>query len=247
MQTAELLEKYQETKDIKYRNDIIKNNIGMVYTIAKNSRCELEYFERISAGTIGFMRAVELYNPKSSNKFISYAWHKIQGAIFDEARKNCKMRRTEIDRQKSIKNAEKILKTYNVNVICNYLNITKKQYYTTKYAMQGDSIYDETEITTEDNIDDKITHDSIVKIIQLLPERDKRIIVMYYYERLTQKEIADIYGCTQTLIKQSIDRIIVGLRKVVANNEAKYCKNCGKLLLGYKNNSCCYEKKIKEL
>ncbi len=78
----ELYVKYYETKNEQYKNAIICANAKFVVSLAKQyQHMGLSLDDLISEGNIGLIKAVELYDPKQGNTFLSFAIHYIRKYI----------------------------------------------------------------------------------------------------------------------------------------------------------------------
>ena len=78
----ELYVKYYETKNEQYKNAIIYANAKFVVSLAKQyQHMGLSLDDLISEGNIGLIKAVELYDPKQGNTFLSFAIHYIRKYI----------------------------------------------------------------------------------------------------------------------------------------------------------------------
>jgi RNA polymerase sigma factor for flagellar operon FliA len=80
---------YARTRALALRNRLVEANLPLVAPIAKQLARTLrgvEIDELIADGAIGLMQAVESFDPGRGWKFSSYAWRRIQGAMFDGIR-----------------------------------------------------------------------------------------------------------------------------------------------------------------
>lgn len=67
--------------DIKIRDELIENNTKLVRNIANKFNPEDE--DVFSEGMIGLIKAINKFDPSKNNKFSTYAYHYIRGAILD--------------------------------------------------------------------------------------------------------------------------------------------------------------------
>lgn len=68
-------------------------------------------------------------------------------------------------------------------------------------------------LTVEEIILNRIEEEQLHKAISALPEKQKRRLVLYFFECLTYDEIASLEGCTKVAVKHSIDKALKKLRK----------------------------------
>ena len=87
-----LLEKYVDTKDVEIRNQIIECHLPLVTAVVakvynKQMLPDYEFTDLVQFGVFGLINAIENYDKKKADRFSTYAWIKIRGAIIDEMRK----------------------------------------------------------------------------------------------------------------------------------------------------------------
>lgn len=84
----EKIKEYRETQDIEIRNEIITNNLPLVFKIAKKYEIatKQEWPDLAIMGILGLYRAVESYRPLGS-KFSTYAYTTIGNTIVDEVQR----------------------------------------------------------------------------------------------------------------------------------------------------------------
>ena len=176
------------TGDEKAREKLIVHNLRLVVYIAKkfeSSGVNIE--DLISIGTIGLIKAVNTFSPEKNIKLATYASRCIENEILMYLRK--------IASQKMEISLDEPLNTDwdgNELMLADVL------------GSEGDEISREIE---ED--DEKIM---VMEIIKTLPERERIIIDMRFglgdKEELTQKEVADKLGISQSYISRLEKRII---------------------------------------
>ena len=182
-----LSEKLEEG-DSEAREKLIVHNLRLVVYIAKkfeNSGVNLD--DLISIGTIGLIKAVNTFSPEKNIKLATYASRCIENEILMYLRK--------IASQKMVVSLDEPL---NVDWDGNELMLADV------LGSEGDEISREIEEDDEKRI--------LLKIIDDLPKREKTIIEMRFglgeKEELTQKEVADIMGISQSYISRLEKRII---------------------------------------
>ncbi len=187
-----LLEKLME-KDKSAKDTLIERNLRLVVYIAKkfeNSGVNIE--DLISIGTIGLMKAINSYNLEKNIKLATYASRCIENEILMHLRKNNKIK-TEISIDEPI----------NTDSEGNDLSL-------------GDILG-----TESDSIFKSIEEDDNKKVLLLaierLNKREKIIMQLRYgfdgVEELTQKEVADKLGISQSYISRIEKKVINNLKK----------------------------------
>ncbi len=188
----ELLEKLM-LKDKYAKDTLIERNLRLVVYIAKkfeNSGVNIE--DLISIGTIGLMKAVNSYNLDKNIKLATYASRCIENEILMYLRKNNKIK-TEISIDEPI----------NTDSEGNDLSLGDI------LGTDNDSIFK----SVEDDDNKKVLTSAIKK----LNSREKTIMQLRYgfdgVEELTQKEVADKLGISQSYISRIEKKVINSLKK----------------------------------
>ncbi len=189
----EILLKRLKNKDEYARKRLIEKNLRLVVYIAKkfeNTGINIE--DLISIGTIGLMKAINSYNLDKNIKLATYASRCIENEILMYLRK--------------------IVKTRGEISIDEPLNTDSEG----NDLLLGDIIGTETDqifITIEEENNKK----KLIDAIQRLNKRDKNIMNLRYgfsgKEELTQKEVADKLGISQSYISRIEKKIIANLKK----------------------------------
>ena len=174
--------------DEKARETLIVHNLSLVVYIAKkfeNSGVNIE--DLISIGTIGLIKSVNTFCPGKNIKLATYASRCIENEILMHLRKIASQK-TEISLDEPL----------NTDWDGNELMLADV------LGSDGDEINREMEEEDEKRV--------LLKVIDTLPEREKTIIDMRFGlktgEELTQKEVADILGISQSYISRLEKRII---------------------------------------
>ena len=187
-----LLEKLGK-KDIEAKNTLIERNLRLVVYIAKkfeNSGVNIE--DLISIGTIGLMKAINSFNVEKNIKLATYASRCIENEILMYLRKNNKIK-TEISIDEPI----------NTDSEGNDMSLADI------LGTDNDSIFK----SVEDNDNKKV----LLNAIKKLNNREKTIMQLRYgfdgVEELTQKEVADKLGISQSYISRIEKKVINNLKK----------------------------------
>ena len=188
VEEEQLLSEKLANGDEKAREMLIVHNLRLVVYIAKkfeNSGVNIE--DLISIGTIGLIKAVNTFSPEKNIKLATYASRCIENEILMHLRK--------IASQKVEISLDEPLNTDwdgNELMLADVL------------GSDGDEINREMEEEDEKRI--------LLQVIDTLPEREKEIIDMRFglgeKEELTQKQVADKLGISQSYISRLEKRII---------------------------------------
>ncbi|MDD4000854.1 MAG: sigma-70 family RNA polymerase sigma factor [Bacilli bacterium] len=183
--------------DMEARNTLIVHNLRLVVYIAKkfeSTRINIE--DLISIGSMGLIKGVQTFKIEKNIKLATYASRCIENEILMYLRKTHKMRQ-----EISLDEILNVDSEGNEMVLADILA----------------SVDDETlTILTKDE-DTK----EIYQALENLPKREKEIIIMRFglfgQEPLTQKEVADILGISQSYISRLEKRIIDKMRHEIEN------------------------------
>jgi len=180
-------------KDNVAKNTLVERNLRLVVYIAKKFETSgVNIEDLISIGTIGLMKGVNSYNLDKNIKLATYASRCIENEILMYLRKNNKIK-TEVSIDEPI----------NTDSEGNDLSLADI------LGTESDSVFK----SVEDSDNKKILHMAIKK----LNDREKIIMQLRYgfdgYKELTQKEVADKLGISQSYISRIEKKVINSLKK----------------------------------
>jgi RNA polymerase sigma factor for flagellar operon FliA len=84
-----------------------------------------------------------------------------------------------------------------------------------------DTIRDPQAIDPEAELDTAELKNRLAEAISVLPERERLVIALYYYENLTLREIGEVLGVTESRVSQLHTKAVLGLRTVLAPEGAE--------------------------
>ena len=190
------------------------------------------------AGIFGLLKALERYRPENGVPFKSFAYKRIYGEVVDTLRKEGLMGRDKYEKVKNLENAIAVLcsqlqREPSVDEICDYLKIDEGEYhsilnasqmvYTTSlnskiYDGEGEFIYridqivDEEQLSPEDILINQNLRVNLKRIINTLPEREKIILALYFYEELTLADIGRVLNLSEARISQILSKTLLDIR-----------------------------------
>lgn len=221
---------------IKQYAPLVKYVAGKV---AANMPASVEFDDLVGFGVFGLIDAIDKFDPDKNVKFKTYAVTRIRGAIFDELRSLDWVPRSVRQKTKEIEEAilqteAKLGRPASDQEVAKTLGMTDEEYSKTMLKISSTSVLslndiwytaDETEsMTIGDSIESpaSLSPDSIIEkdeirrvviaAIQDLPENEKKVLVLYYYEELTLKEIGKVLDVTESRISQIHTKAILKLR-----------------------------------
>jgi RNA polymerase sigma factor for flagellar operon FliA len=204
----------------------------------------VEFDDLVGFGVFGLFDAIKKFDPDKHVKFKTYAVTRIRGAIFDELRsidwvpRSVRQKTREIE--DTIHRLESSLgRSASDQEIADEMRMTTKEFQKMMMKISGTSILslndvwytgdDSDKVSIVDSIESpsSLNPDIIVEkdeikrvIIQAiteLPEKEKKVLVLYYYEDLTLKEIGKILEVTESRISQLHTKAIMRLRSKLTN------------------------------
>ena len=198
----------------------------------------LDYEDILSFGVFGLLDAVDKFDPSKGFVFQTYAIPRIRGAILDELRKCDWFSRTGREKvQKYNRALEKVLRDkgeFRDEWIIQEMGVDPDEYYEIQELASRGYItsLDDTapledgevpvEATLADDretavelLDDESDKQQLVEALQELPDRERQMLSLYYYEGLTLKEIGAILGVSESRVSQIHGKGLSMLRAIL--------------------------------
>lgn len=236
-----LLEEYAKTKSPETRETIILEYAPLVKVVAGRLSMYLgynvEYEDLVSYGIFGLIDAIDKFDCLKDVKFETYASLRIRGAILDQIRKMDWIPRTIRQKQKRIDAAIKEIeaqygRSATDEEIAKRLGITDDEYLDWQSQMkitnvvslnefleQGSEVSNEagsTRSSTFDSPEEILEREELKKMLaqalELLTEKERKVVLLYYYEDLTLKEISNILEVSESRISQLHTRALQKMR-----------------------------------
>jgi RNA polymerase sigma factor for flagellar operon FliA len=173
----------------------------------------VEEEDLVSYGLLGLIGAIERYDPDRDVKFETYAIARIKGAIIDELRsldwvpRSVRARAREIERAMAALEA-KLHRPPTDEEIANQVGITTEEL---EVALI-DTIEDTEAPSPESSLSATELKEALGEAIARLPEREKLVVTLYYYEELTLREIGEVLGVTESRVSQLHTKAILRLK-----------------------------------
>lgn len=241
---AQLWQEYHRDKNNKTARDkLIVQYIYLTrYVIGRikvNLPPSFSYEDIASYGVEGLIDAVEKYSPDRGAKFETYALMRIRGAIIDKIRANDWLPRTVRKKIKEVKEAINNLKIEFGRMptnqeVADKLGIEKEKVDEILAQDTGiDSLYDKKNLGDEsveiiDTIEDskserpeeaaekKDAKLELERALKRLPERERMLLVFYYHENMTLKEIGEAINVSESRVCQLHAQAIMKLRNILS-------------------------------
>jgi RNA polymerase sigma factor FliA len=208
----------------------------------------VEEGDLISYGLIGLIGSIERYDLDREIKFETYAVARIRGAIIDELRSLDWVPRSVRAKARDVEKAHsqlenKLGRAPNEEEMADKLGVSVDDFRTTLLEIANssvlalddlwtvsdpdggqvsllDTIRDPNAIDPEEAIDTVELKDRLADAIESLPDRERLVIALYYYEALTLREIGDVLGVTESRVSQLHTKAVLGMRSHLQNAAA---------------------------
>ncbi len=215
--------------------------------IAARLPTNIELDDLISSGVIGLMDAIEKYDHTRDNKFKTYAEFRIRGAILDELRAQDWVPRSVREKAKVLERCySRIEQTKGRQAtdeeVCQDLNISQDEYHDMLNQVRSVSLLSFDDVTSFSKADKRALHGfgdgggvsrsptpfsevsvavlkrMIAEAINDLPEKQRLVLSLYYYEDLNLKEIGRVLDVTESRVSQLHTQAILRLKAKLKNH-----------------------------
>ena len=212
----------------RIEDEQIAELLPMVHKIARRVvtylKPPLSFEDMISAGTVGLVRAARDFDPSHQAEFKTYAYIRIKGAILDELRGWSFMpeslrKRIHMAQQLSRKITEQMGTAPTDNELAEKLGITVEELYETfenaraqnfisldgfgeDLPVLSNILTSSHPVAPEEKIEREELIEKLTEAIRQLSERNRQVILLYYHQQLTMKQIAEILEITESRVSQ---------------------------------------------
>ncbi|MBQ8319831.1 MAG: RNA polymerase sporulation sigma factor SigE [Clostridia bacterium] len=181
------------------KSTLIQHNLRLVVYIARKfDNTGVDADDLISIGTIGLIKAINSFNPEKNIKLATYASRCIENEILMYLRRTARLK-SEVSFDEPL----------NTDFEGNELLLSDV------LGTSAESVYGEIELSAEKEI--------LKKALEKLSERERKIMSLRFGlsggEELTQKEVADLLGISQSYISRLEKKIIERLKKEISKME----------------------------
>ncbi len=209
--------------------------------VAMNVPNSVEYNDLVSYGILGLIDAIDKFDPYREIKFKTYAVTRIRGAIFDQLRaidwlpRSVRQKSKEIER--TIAELEgKLGRPPTDEEIAEAMDMPLEDFHALLLRVSGNNLVsmdeswyindgsDNAPTSIEETLESSDAYNPdvvaekqeikkmIAKALMELPEREQQVLILYYYEGLTLKEIGTILNVTESRVSQLHTKAIHILR-----------------------------------
>jgi RNA polymerase sigma factor FliA len=245
----DLWKRYHRQADTHTENALVEQYLPLVRTIVGRLAMTLpdhvDQNDLYSAGLVGLLQALRNYDPACGTSFETYARVRIRGAMLDELRRMDWVPRTVHEKARRIQEVmgqleQKLGATPSEEQMAKAMNLTVSQYtelldeirpaaflcLDATSSADGDSgnLYDIVADPVEHSPMDETSRRELTQVVldrlRQLPEIQKKVLALYYGEDLHLREIAEVFGLTESRICQIHSQAILSIRSYLQRYES---------------------------
>ena len=244
LEREKLWETYQKNPTPELREKLITEYAPLVKVVAGRLSMYLgynvEYEDLVSYGIFGLIDAIDKFDMGKDVKFETYASLRIRGSILDQIRKMDWIPRTIRQKQKRIEEAVKAIETRTGRNALDeeiaaelgiegaellewqsQLKVTNVVSLNEFVEQGGEPVMDARNNSQfaqpEDTIEEEELKKVLAETMEFLTEKERRVILLYYYEDLTLKEISNILEVSESRVSQLHTKALLKMRKKMGN------------------------------
>ena len=208
----------------------------------------VEEGDLVSYGLLGLIGAIERFDPERDIKFETYAIARIKGSIIDELRSMDWVPRSVRARARDIERAiaeleGRLHRAPTDEEISKKLGISEEEFQDSLLEISRSSIAALDELWSSSTTGDPVAlidtledpqaaepqqamahtelREALGEAISRLPEREKLVVTLYYYEELTLREIGEVLGVTESRVSQLHTKAILRLKARLSSSVAR--------------------------
>ena len=235
--TARLWEEFAQTRSLEIRNMLALEYIQLVKRIVlrlvPTYRKHIDFDDLMSCGLLGLMDAIDKFDITKEVKFETYASLRVKGEIIDQIRKQDWAPISLRQKIKKIEDGFEVLESKfgraatekevaaHVSMNVDDVKRTLDELHTFNLValdellvdrVKGEEMFASNDENPEINYENREMREVLSEHIDALPEKDRLVISLYYYDELTLKEIGLVLGVSESRVSQIHSKALMTLR-----------------------------------
>jgi RNA polymerase sigma factor for flagellar operon FliA len=224
------------------KNDLLKRFAPLVRHVVERVAATLprnvDHEDLYSAGVLGLLDAHAKFDTRKGVKFETYAVWRIKGAVLDQLRALDWASRSMRRKARNLdgitrKLDQKLGRAASEEEVARELKMSRDDFYRLLDHVRGavlvsldeartndgedqgtlaDHLADPNSVDLESRLEDDQTKRMLLRTIDLLPEQERLVVALYYYEHLTLKEIGRTLGISESRVSQVHTRAMARMR-----------------------------------
>jgi len=254
----ELWKRYHRKSDIDTENELIQKYLPLVSAVVGRLAMTLpehvSHDDLYSAGLVGLLQAMRNYNPTCGTAFETYARVRVRGAMLDELRRMDWVPRTIHEKARKIKAVmaaleQQLGQTPTEAQMAREMKLTPDEYAELLDEVRpaafvcldaagssddgdGGALYEVIADSANESPVEQVSTNELKQVIlerlQDLPEMQRKVLALYYVEDLHLREIAEVFGLTESRICQIHSQAILSMRAYLQRFESGMSKPTAK-------------------
>jgi len=244
MELAELYQGKDWQGETSSKDQLVLQYLPYVKNIVQRIHAQLpagvEEEDLTNVGVIGLIDAIDRYDPSKGTKFTTYAAFRIRGAVMGELRSRDVVSRTSRGKIRELQNTyadleSKFRRDVQDAEVADAMGIDLDEFYEIRrMASMSFVSFEDMGLFSNDEKEDvvglllgnnsgdpfrltgmKEIRDAAAEAIEALPEKEKMVVSLYYWDELTMKEIGKVLDLTESRVSQLHSQAIVHLRSAM--------------------------------
>lgn len=206
----------------------------------------LNHEDLVGMGTLGLIEAVERFDPDKGYEFVTFATWRIRGAVLDGLRNLDWVPRTLREKAKQIETAYAFLehsrlRSVDDEEVASHLGLDVNEFRKTLYELSisplvsldgllhsedgesdsrmSDRIVDPNALLPEEHMERQNAQNILAGVLERLPDKERLVVTLHYFEEFTFKEIADILELSCSRVSQLHTKAIYRLRGALSRRK----------------------------